>query len=247
MASRLLSGLTRLAYVAGLLAVFGLSAYFSFNYFVRRGVTSVPDLGGLTEDAAQALLADHGLTLRRQQSSGRNDDRVPAGRILEHRPGPGSLVKRGAGIELVVSLGQRQARVPDVTGQAVGAAQVSLAARGLALGRTLAVASGASDPGNVVGQFPAAEAEVGHGGAVDVLVALDRGPDRFVMPDLVNLRYEPVRRFFESQGLRFGSVTFEPYEGLPPGVVLRQQPFAGHPLSRHRAIALVVSGPASGV
>ena len=247
MASRLLSGLARLAYVAGLFAVFGLSAYLSFNAFVRRGVTSVPDLAGLTEAEAQALLTDHGLTLRHQGGSGRNDDRVPAGRILEHRPEPGSLVKRGAAIEVVVSLGQRLARVPDVTGQAVGAAQVSLAARGLEVGHTLAVASGAAEPGDIVGQFPAAETELGHGGRVDLLVAHDRGPDRYVMPDLVNLRYEPVRRFFEAQGLRFGSVAFEPYEGLPPGVVLRQQPSAGHPLSRHRAISLVVSGPASGV
>lgn len=247
MASRLLNGLFRLAYAFALFVVFALSSYFSFNYFVRRGVTSVPDLAGLTEEAAQALLADHGLALRRQPGGGRNDDTVATGRILEHRPKPGSLVKRGAAIEVVVSLGQRLARVPDLTGQAVGAVQVSLTSRGLALGQALAIASGAAEPGNVVAQFPPAEAEVGHGVAVDVLVALDRGSDRFLMPDLVNLRYEPVRRFFESQGLRFGSVTFEPYEGLPAGVVLRQQPYAGHPLSRHQAISLVVSGSAPGV
>ena len=246
MVSRLITGLSRVAYAAALLVVFGLSAYFSFNYFVRRGVVAVPDLAGLSEDDAKALLVDHGLSLRRTAGSGRPDDTVPAGRVLEHRPKAGSLVKRGAAIEVVLSLGQRLARVPDLAGQAVGAAQVSLTARGLALGRVLGVASSSVEPGNVVGQFPAADTEIGHSGSVDLLVALDRGPDRFLMPDLVNLRYEPVRRFFEAQGLHFGSVTFEPYEGLPAGVVLRQQPFAGHPLSRHQAISLVVSGPAAG-
>lgn len=246
MASRLITWLSRVAYAAAVLVVFALSAYFSFNYFVRRGVVAVPDLAGLAEDDAKALLADHGLALRRTEGGGRPDDTVPAGRILEHRPKAGSLVKRGAAIEVVLSLGQRLARVPDLTGQAVGAAQVSLTARGLALGSVLGVANSAVDPGNVVGQYPIADAEIGHNGKVDLLVALDRGADRFLMPDLINLRYEPVRRFFEAQGLRFGSVTFEPYEGLPAGVVLRQQPFAGFPLSRHQAISLVVSGPASG-
>jgi len=146
----------------------------------------------------------------------------------------------------VLSLGPELVRAPDLAGQAVAAAQVSLAGSGLRLGSTLTVTRGEAAPGIVVGQSPAADQQVARAATVDVLVAGDLAAEAYVMPDLVNLRYEPVRRFFESRGFRFASVQFEPYEGLPNGVVLRQQPLAGHPVARRDPLTLVVSGPRAG-
>ena len=61
------------------------------------------------------------------------------------------------------------------------------------------------------------------------------------MPDLVYRRYEAVRQSLQAGGFRFGSVTFEPYEGVAEGTILRQQPLPGHPLRRSDAISLVVA------
>jgi serine/threonine-protein kinase len=245
MMSRWLKWPLRVAYGGLLALLFVVSAYFSFSQFVRRGVTRVPDLVGLAEEEAAALANDSGLEVRRTSGTGtgRYDDRVTAGRVLEQRPPAGSLVKRGARLELTVSLGPRLARVPDLSGQALAAAQVTLAAEGLGIGHAFHVASAAAATG-VVGQSPPAGSTVSRERGVDLLVASDAvGRGRFVMPDLVNTRYEPVRRLLEARGLGFGSVVFEPYEGLPPGIVLRQEPPAGHPLSRRQPISLVVSGP----
>jgi len=44
-----------------LLVVFGASAYLSFNLFVRRGAMTVPELAGMTSEAASRLLSDQGL------------------------------------------------------------------------------------------------------------------------------------------------------------------------------------------
>jgi hypothetical protein len=63
------------------------------------------------------------------------------------------------------------------------------------------------------------------------------------MPDLVYRHYEEVRRFFDLRGLRLGSVRFEPYEGVASGVILRQFPLPGHPLSGRDAVSLVVASP----
>lgn len=245
MVSRWLRWPLRAAYALLLAVLFVASAYVSFSLFVRRGVTRVPDLAGLTEEQAGALANDSGLDVRRAAGAGtgRYDDRVPAGRILEQRPPAGSLVKRGARLELTVSLGPRLARVPDLGGQALAAAQVTLAAEGLRIGHAFHVASG-SARGGVIGQSPAAGDTVSRERGVDLLVASEAvGRGRYVMPDLVNRRYEPVRALLEARGIGFGNVVFEPYEGLPPGVVLRQDPPAGHPLPRRRAVSLVVSGP----
>ena len=61
------------------------------------------------------------------------------------------------------------------------------------------------------------------------------------MPDLVYRDYDLVRLFFERRGFQLGGVKPEIYEGVPPGVILRQYPLAGHPLTRSDVISLVIS------
>ena len=61
------------------------------------------------------------------------------------------------------------------------------------------------------------------------------------MPDLVYRDYERVRLYFEQLGFKFGSVKFERYEGVAAGVILRQFPLPGHPLTREDPVSLVVA------
>ncbi len=224
-----------------LLAVFGVTAYLSFNLYIRRGAMTVPELAGLTAEEASRLLADQGLLLRAAEPAGRWDADVAEGRVIETRPRAGGFVKRGSAVEVVLSLGVRQASVPNLVGQQMTAAQLTVQSEGLVLGDTLAIASSAGEPGTIVGQDPAAGASVAAGTRIDLLVALDAPADTFVMPDLIYRRYEPVRRHFEDGGFRLGAVKFEPYEGISDGTILRQNPLPGHPLRRRDVISLVVA------
>ncbi|MFN7942509.1 MAG: PASTA domain-containing protein [Thermoanaerobaculia bacterium] len=244
MARRLLALLGRLAFLGLLVVVFAVSAYVAFSLFVRRGVTSVPELAGLTEDEARALLVEQGLNARRSAVGTSYSESVAAGRVLSSQPRAGSFVKRGSTVDLTLSQGAQRLPVPDLGGQALAAAQVTLAGEGLGLGRVLSVMSSRGAPGTVIEQTPAAGADVPAGTAIDVLVALDATPETFVMPDLVYRRFAPVEQYFSQGGFRVGPVKYEPYEGIGDGVILRQQPLPGHPLRRHDSIALVVSvGP----
>ena len=117
-----------------LLAVFGASAYLSFNFYVRRGAMTVPELAGLTSEEASRLLSDLGLRFRAAEPAGRWNAEVEEGRIIETRPRAGGFVKRGSAVEVVLSLGVRQASVPNLAGKAMSAAQVTVQAEGLGLG-----------------------------------------------------------------------------------------------------------------
>ena len=240
MLERLLRAASFAAFALLVLAVFAVSAYVGFTQWVRRGVTTVPELAGLTEEDASRLLADLGLALRPAEA-GRWSESVPVGRVLESRPRAGSFVKRGAAIETVFSLGLRRVTVPELTGKAVPAAQLVLRGEGLEPGASLSVIATNGAPGTVVGQDPPAGSTVAAGVAVDLLVAAEGAGARYVMPDLVYRRYEDVRHSLQAGGFRFGSVTFEPYEGVAEGTILRQQPLPGHPLRRSDAISLVVA------
>jgi eukaryotic-like serine/threonine-protein kinase len=241
MVRRLLSGLGLVAYALLVLAVFLSTGYFAFSFFVRSGVMAVPGVTGLSRAEAADQLADLGLVLRRADGSGRYDDKVPAGRIVRQSPDARTLVKRGSAVEVVLSLGPRRVKVPSLVGKALPAAQVTLSAIGLEVGKILGAFEGRRPPGAVVDQDPGAGEEVPPASRVDLLLAMATSGRRYVMPDLVYRHYDPVRQFFEARGFRFGSVKFERYEGVAAGVILRQFPLPGHPLTANDPVSLVVA------
>lgn len=238
---RLLAVAGRLFRGLALLFLFVLTAYLSFNLWVRRGATAVPELAGRGEDEARARLVEHGLGFR-LADFGRFSDEVPAGLVLESRPAAGSFVKRGAEIEVVMSRGEHRVAVPDLGGKSRAAARLTLEGEGLTAGATLEVLSDRGPAGTVIGQSPTPGREVPAGAPVTLLVAREGASPAWVMPDLVARRYEPVRATLEAQGFRFGNVAVEPYEGAVAGTILRQTPSPGHPLRREDAISVVVSG-----
>ena len=234
-------GLGWLAYGLLVLAVFTVAGYFSFGFFVRSGVTTVPDLIALPENEIGSLVVDSGLSLRRSYEADRYDEEIPAGHVLEQIPGSGSLVKRGATVTIVVSLGPERLVVPDLEGKALQAAQVELTASGLTMGRIINVFSIGAAPGTVVEQDPEAASLVGRGSAIGLFLSAASRADTYVMPDLAYRNFEVVRYFFERRVFRLGSIKFEPYEGIAAGTVLRQYPLPGHPLARQDVISLVVT------
>lgn len=242
MLSRLLRGMGCLAYVLLILVIFGLAAYTSFSLFVRSGVTTVPSVVGLSQTDAANLLADQGLTLKGGEGSSRYDDKVPAGRVARQNPDPRTLVKRGQPVLVVLSLGPRRVQVPDLTGKNLTGAQSAISGTGLALGRILgAIAPNHEAAGTVLEQDPDPGAAVAPATGVDLLLAMGTPSERYVMPDLVSRNYEAVRPYFDQIGFKLGNVKFERYEGVAAGVILRQFPLPGHPVSREDAISLVVA------
>jgi beta-lactam-binding protein with PASTA domain len=242
MLSRLFRGLGFLAYAAVIAIVFGLAAYTSFSLFVRSGVTTVPSVVGMTRADAAAVLADQGLRVRDAEEKGRYDEKIPMGRIARQNPDPRTLVKRGRPVTIVLSKGPRRVEVPELYGKTLPAAQAAISGQGLSLGRILsAFATDRQSPGSVMEQDPDPADAVAPATGVDLLLALPAPGERYVMPDLVYRDYEQVRPYFEQLGFKFGNVKFERYEGVAAGVILRQFPLPGHPVTRDDSISLVVA------
>lgn len=245
MRTRILRWLGRLGGFLVVFALFTLSAYLSFSQFVRRGVTPVPEVVGLPRSEAEAVLADSGLTMEIDAEAERHDDAVPLHSVLQQKPVARSLAKRGGVVRVGLSLGPEVVEVPDLGGLELADARVALGSVGLELGRAMTVYALAGSAGTVVEQDPPAGSVVGFAAGVDVYLAEESHAETFLMPDLIYRDHDLVRLFFERRGFQLGGVKPEVYEGVAEGVILRQYPLAGYPLTRNDVISLVVSTPPS--
>lgn len=221
------------------LTIFILSFYIAMQRRMQSTEVRIPDLNGLTLDAAQRQIDSLGLKL--QVVDQRNDPRVPSGGILEQAPPPGATVRRGRKITLILSLGGKVLQVPDLTGQAVRAVAVELRRAGFATGDETYVYSNRFPAGTIVAQVPPAGAPAVPSTRVHRLVSYGPRPRAWVMPDLKGLERQQAERWLALQGLRRGAVRSMTTSDRKSGVVLGQLPLAGYPIHSSDIVELTVA------
>ena len=223
-----------------LVLAFAGSTYFWFNFFVKGKSLPTPNLVGKSVTEAKAICSDLGVTLRVDEQARRNSDKVPAGFIAwqNRTPGATSLIKRGTTIRVELSTGPLVLRVPDLGGQNPGTALLRLGQQNLKLGNLSYV----DDAGRgILAADPPKDTVVNAQEPVSLLVGVGPSVPVFVMPDLIDHPLDQVRPVLEGHGLKVATVKFETYPGIPDGIVIRQYPLRGAPVSGRDAISVVVS------
>lgn len=221
-------------------AAFGFSTYLWFNFFIRGKSVSTPNLIGRTVAQARAICSDLGINLTIDPEHRRNSDRVPAGSVVwqNRTPGATSLVKRGTTIKVELSAGPLVLRVPDFSGQRPGTAVLRLGQQNLKAG---AISYVESQQQGIVAADPPKDTVVAAQSEVSLLVGVPAPPAPFIMPDLIDHPIDDVRVFLESRGLTIGTVKFEAYPGIRDGIIIRQFPLRGAPVSARDPITVVVT------
>lgn len=219
---------------------FGFSTYVWFNFFIRGKSVSTPNLIGKAVSEAKVICSDLGVNLMVDPEHRRNSDRVAAGNIVwqNRTPGTTNLIKRGTTIKVELSAGPLVLRVPDFGGERPGTAVLRLGQQNLKAGSISYVNSAqqgilAADPpkGTVVAaQTP-----------VSLLVGVAPAPPSYIMPDLIDQPLDEVRPYLEGHGLIVSTVKFEAYPGIRDGIIIRQFPLRGAPVSARDPITVVVT------
>jgi len=230
----------RLLYGTLLAAVFVGAVWFGFRRAIVGRSVTVPELVGQTPEAAQKAARAMGLRVEEQTGRARYDERVPSGRVLLQDPEAGSLAKPLQAVRVVLSLGPRALRVPDLQGLAPRAAAVKLSRESLELG-PVSWYRDPTAPQGIVAQEPEPDVPAEKGEAVRALTSRGAPEMRVVMPDFVGQDAQAVRDRLEKFGFRVGSARFESYDGVRPNTVLKQFPPAGYPLSTREVVSLTLS------
>jgi len=171
-------------------------AFTAFNWvimpaLVRHGKqVEVPDLSELDLNTASARLAAAQLAVR--DTLERTHPTIPVGHIIDQDPPAGRMVKPGRQVELMVSGGGRQRIVPDIAGQTLRYARLSLGNEGYQLGAVLRVPSAGVAPDFLLASDPPQSTNLGAGRSVDVLVSAGPEARVWMMPDLTGRRLSRV-------------------------------------------------------
>jgi beta-lactam-binding protein with PASTA domain len=226
---------------------FGVSTYVSFTLFIRGRSVSTPNLVGKSIDEAKAVCADLGITLKVDTEHRRAADKIKAGDVAwqNRAPGATNLIKRGTEITVELSTGPLVLRVPNLDGQSPRVAMLILGRENLQLDNITYADAGGKQA--VVAEDPPRDTVVPAQAKVSLLVSTPTPPPAYVMPDLIDQPLDSVRPSLERRGLTISTVKFEAYPGIADGIIIRQFPLRGAPVSARDPITVVVSKEEGGI
>lgn len=220
-------------------SVFLLAFFTAMRVEMRSTEITVPQLAGLTLE--QARDRTYPLDLVLEVVDQRNDPRVASGRVIEQMPPEGAQVRRGRKLKLILSLGGRVLKVPNVVGQASRTVAIELRQEGFLSGDEAQVSSFDQKAGRVLAQVPSADTSVVPSSRVHRLVSSGAPAPVWIMPDLTGLSRVVVERWIRDAGFRRGVVRRIPAKGLVRETVVAQLPKAGYPVRLKDIVELAVA------
>ncbi|NQW71549.1 MAG: Stk1 family PASTA domain-containing Ser/Thr kinase [Actinobacteria bacterium] len=192
----------------------------------------VPNLDGLTVQAASTVLAELGLQLGAQTPE--LSDR-PDGTIIAQQPAFGEMLEQGQAINVTVSGGQEQATVPQLVGlTSIESARLALSDANLQLGE-IKQKDSEQPPGYVLDQDPAEGSAVDAGTAVSITISTGN----LVVPDLIGASEEQARSDIVQAGFTV-QVVYQESADFIEGTVIDQAPLPGGQLARGALVTITV-------
>ena len=200
-----------------------------------QALVSVPNVAGMTQAAAEAALAQAGLTASTQPG---NSATVPSGQVISQAPAAGQKVPRNTNIGITISQGPANATVPNVVGQTQADATAALKNAGL--GTKVVSNDNAAPKGEVYSQTPAQGTIVAPGTVVSIHVSTGTPPPPATV-DVPNvLGYTQSKATSTLQNLGFEVAVSEIATGTA-GQVVYQAPKGGTAEPKGSTVSIIVS------
>ncbi|OQA89716.1 MAG: Serine/threonine-protein kinase PK-1 [Elusimicrobia bacterium ADurb.Bin231] len=227
-----------------ILSIFG---FLGFNRLINALVhhkkeVQVPNLTG--KSIVDALHISSTMNLYIQKAGEDFNPLIPAGMIISQMPLPGSVVKEGKVIKVVISAGGEVVYVPKVIGETVRSAQLILRKEGLDLGEQTQKYSSDFGKGRVIAQYPVPNRSFPRGGMVNIIVSLGNVPqDKILVPDFTGRSIVEAEEWAFTYGISISSVGKVNDSHLSVNSIVRQVPDWGSAIDKTGCVELWISAP----
>jgi beta-lactam-binding protein with PASTA domain len=206
-----------------------LSAYFSVHLLIRSEKTVItPDVEGKEVVSALELLSD--LKLNTKVKGSQFDAAIPRHHVISQDPEPGTEIKQGRDIRLIISKGPRNVIFPNLKGTSLAQARILLEENGLQLRQVSHMYQDRHPRQEVLGQFPAAAHQGSRGDGVDLLVSEGPAPLWYRMLALKGMPLNGAVAAIEQNHLLLKSVHYLEDAAAIDRTVIEQDPPQGYPL-----------------
>ena len=209
------------------------------GHFASTG--EVPNLEGMTQEAAEKALTDAGFKYEWLEE-GRYNAQIPEGLVLVQMPAAGRTAKLGRTVKLTKSLGLREVEIPDLRGKSQKQAAISLSRAGLVQGAIVKGAHQSIPRGVVIRTIPFAGQKVRVGDTVKVVISAGVTTGNTLLPNFSGEQIDNVYAKIDALEFRVGKVKRKKdEEGRAPGTVIETSPRHGDYLPPDSKIDFVIA------
>ncbi|HEX9020008.1 MAG TPA: PASTA domain-containing protein [Nitrospirota bacterium] len=229
-----------LALFIALVGVGIVSAFAVVALLLRQEEVRAPDLTGQDIVNVIDITTRQGLLLKVERRE--PHPTLPRDTVISQSPAPGSGIKKGRQIRVVVSQGPSEMTAPKLVGENFRKADIMIRQAGFSPGDVSRVYSDTIERDTVIAQAPQAGNPIDRNGRISFLVSAGRRPPVFVMPKLAGRSTAEAAKAIERIGLQYRLISRPSATRTQPEdrTVVSQKPGAGHPVTADATVELVV-------
>jgi serine/threonine-protein kinase len=236
--------ITRIAKLSALgfafVFVAGISAYLALTLIIKSEDTViVPDLEGKDVVYALELLTELELNTKVKGSEYTTD--IPKNHVVFQDPRPGSEIKKGRDVKIILSKGPKTVAMPNLLALAVQQANIILEENGMCQGELSRTYHKMVEKDHIIAQVPSPGAMISRGGCVDLLVSLGVRPQAFKMPNLAGLTLEDALHSIEKVNLVIGEIKSSFHQNKPRNLIVKQTPTPGNRVIAGSPVSLLIN------
>ena len=227
-------------FIIALILIIGVSAYFTLTLIIKSEDTVVvPDLVGENVLYALEILTD--LRLNTKIKGSEYSPSIPADHVIFQEPEPGSEIKIGRDVRIIISKGPKTILMPNLQGLSVQQARIILEENGLRVGELSTIYSKNIKKEEIIAQSASSGSIITRGAHVNLLVSKGMRPKAYMMLDLKGLSLEDAIFLIEKNNLLLGEIKFCPYEDKPKNVIVSQEPLSGHRVVEGTFVNIIIN------
>ncbi len=221
-------------------AIAGVSAYLTLTLVIESEETIVvPELKNKNAITVLKRLSDLGLNTKVKGSEYNAD--IPLHHVIYQDPRPGTIIKKGRDVKIVLSKGPETFSVPNLNHIKLQQAEAIIANNGLQCGVITRAFSQTVRKDFVIAHTPEAGSKVRRNDPVNLLISRGPRPAEYVMPDLEGMSLEEAVQIIEKYGLTVGQIDSVCREDQAVNIIIDQEPFSGYYVESNQQVSLSVN------
>jgi len=232
-------------YIFFFLTVFSIAAgmaYYSIRIFTQSADEIIlPELTGKNIIYVLETLTRMGLNAKLYGSQ--YDDIIPKYAVISQDPNPGTTIKKGRDVIIVISKGTKENIIPDLRQIPLERALILLEKNELKKGYISYTYSSKTQKGSIIAQYPNPFSTVVKQSLCDLLVSRGAFSPGLIMPDIKGLPLKKASEIINNYQLDVSKIQSDKDMTQDFGIVLSSTPEAGSFVTRQTPVTLVVNYP----